>query len=143
VELTHAIVDGKNLSNIDGISYRIGDNIYENADRKLIRYIDQISFPAYALAGDLNRYPGAQPVLNPPSMHIMSSCGCSFHCIFCTKSVWENTVRFRTPQNIVDEIEFLHKKFGINEIFFQDDTMNLNRKWFFFSLRRNHCEGSK
>ncbi len=130
VELAQAIADSKALSKIEGISYRTGDNIYENADRKLIRDINQIPFPAYALAGDLKRYPGAQPVLKPPSMHIMASRGCPFHCIFCTKSVWGNTVRFRTPQNITDEVEFLHRRFGINEIFFQDDTMNLNRKWF-------------
>lgn len=61
----------------------------------------------------------------------MASRGCPYNCIFCTKSVWGKTVRFRSPDNIVDEVEMLHRKFGIDEVFFQDDTMNINRGWFF------------
>lgn len=60
----------------------------------------------------------------------MASRGCPFNCIFCTKSVWGNTIRFRSPEKIANEIEFLHNRFGINEIFFHDDTMNLKREWF-------------
>ncbi|HEX2957028.1 MAG TPA: radical SAM protein, partial [Chitinispirillaceae bacterium] len=38
---------------------------------------------------------------------------------------------FRSPENIISEVEYVHKNLGINEIFFQDDTMNLNRNWFY------------
>lgn len=116
---------------IGGIGDGIGENIRENPRRPYIKNIDEIPFPAFDLAGDLRRYPGAAPVIRPPSMHIMASRGCSFGCIFCTKSVWGRTVRFRSPKNVVDEVEMLHRNFGINEIFFQDDTMNINREWFF------------
>lgn len=119
------------LSKVLGISYRLGDNVYDSPDRPYISNIDKIPFPAYELAGDLRRYPGAAPVLYQPSMHVMASRGCPYGCIFCTKSVWGRDVRFRSPENIVDEVELLHKDFGINEIFFQDDTMNVNREWFF------------
>ncbi len=131
VELTKTIENKLDLANVMGISYRVSDKICNNTARPSIKDLDSIPIPAYDLAGDIKRYPGAQPVLKPPSMHIMASRGCPFSCIFCTKSVWGNTVRFRSPEKIVDEVEFLHSKHGINEIFFQDDTMNINRKWFF------------
>ncbi len=131
VELAKAIDNAEGFSDIVGIAYRDGNDIYETSSRKLISDLDSMPFPAYELAGDLRRYPGAHPVLKHPSMHIMASRGCPFSCIFCTKSVWGRTTRFRSPQNIVDEVKFLHRNYGINEIFFQDDTMNLNREWFF------------
>jgi anaerobic magnesium-protoporphyrin IX monomethyl ester cyclase len=130
VELARAIDNDDDLAKIAGISYRIGNSVYDNVRRPLIKELDSIPSPAYDLVVDLACYPGPQPVLKPPSMHIMASRGCPFKCIFCTKSVWGNSVRFRSPERVVDEVELLHYDYGINEVFFQDDTMNLNRKWF-------------
>lgn len=131
VDIAKELQADGDISIIKGISYRRNGALYDNPDQELIKDLDKIPFPAYELAGDLKCYPGAQPVLKIPSMHIMASRGCPYKCIFCTKSVWGNKVRFRKPEKIIDEVEFLHNKFGINEVFFQDDTMNVNRKWFF------------
>ncbi|HEW79880.1 MAG TPA: methyltransferase domain-containing protein [Phycisphaerales bacterium] len=131
VELAEVIDNNNDLADIAGISYRVKGNVYDNPTRPLIQNLDSIPYPAYDLSGNLDRYPGAQPVLKPPSMHIMASRGCPYNCIFCTKCVWGNSVRFRSSEKVVDEVEFLHDSYGINEIFFQDDTMNVNRKWFF------------
>jgi radical SAM superfamily enzyme YgiQ (UPF0313 family) len=38
-------------------------------------------------------------------------------------------VRFRKPASIIEEIKWLHRQYGVKEIFFQDDTFNLDRKW--------------
>jgi len=132
VEVMREIETGNNFTNIKGISYRHYDSIYENPDRGRIENIDSIPFPAFELVDRIGKYPGAAPVLKPPTMHIMASRGCPFKCTFCSsRNVWGHVVRFRSAGNIVDEVEMLRVKYGINEIFFQDDTMNVNRKWFF------------
>jgi radical SAM superfamily enzyme YgiQ (UPF0313 family) len=59
----------------------------------------------------------------------MASRGCPSKCIYCNKSVFGTQTRFRKPEKIIEEIKNLHEKYGIEEIFFQDDTFNLNRKW--------------
>jgi len=130
-EIARAIDGNGDFSEIKGICYRRDGDVHETEPRPLIEDLDTVPFPAYELAGDLTRYPGALPVLNSPSMHMMASRGCPFNCIFCTKSVWGNKMRFRSPQNTVDEVEHLHTMYGINEVFFQDDTMNMKRDWFF------------
>jgi radical SAM superfamily enzyme YgiQ (UPF0313 family) len=43
--------------------------------------------------------------------------------------LYDGKVRFRSPQKIVDEIEILIKKYGIKEIFFDDDTFTCNKNW--------------
>jgi anaerobic magnesium-protoporphyrin IX monomethyl ester cyclase len=132
VELMRSVESDNDFSKIKGISYRLYDDVYENSDRSRIQNIDSIPFPAYELVGNIGKYPGAAPVLRGPSMHIMASRGCPFSCTFCSsQNVWGHIIRFRSPQNIVDEVEMLHTRYGINEVFFQDDTMNVNREWFF------------
>lgn len=38
-------------------------------------------------------------------------------------------MRTRKPEAVVNEIEWLHRAYGIREIYFQDDTFNANKRW--------------
>lgn len=78
---------------------------------------------------DIGRFAGAYPLGPRPGMFVMGSRGCPFKCTFCSRSVFGNTVRYREPIAVVDDAERLAKDWGIREIFFQDDTFNINRKW--------------
>ncbi len=54
------------------------------------------------------------------------------NCTFCnTPLFWGKQVRYCKPMQVVDEVELLHNQYGINEIFFQDDTFNINHEWAF------------
>lgn len=101
-----------------------------NELRPPAKNLDYIPLPNLDLVDfNKNKFIGAKPVGALPSMHIMATRECPFHCTFCNKSVWVHTVRFRKPELILEEIKWLHEKYGVKEIFFQDDTFNLNRKW--------------
>ncbi len=78
---------------------------------------------------DIKRFAGAYPPGPRPGMFVMGSRGCPFKCTFCSRSVFGNTVRYRDPLAVVEEAERLAMDWGIKEIFFQDDTFNVNRKW--------------
>lgn len=120
------IVEGKDLEEIKGICY----SNKMNELRPPVRNLGYIPLPNLDLVVfDKNKFVGAEPVGAHPSMYIMACRGCPFKCIFCNKSVWGNTIRFRKPELIIEEIKWLHEKYGVKEIFFQDDTFNLNRKW--------------
>jgi len=128
-----------------------GDNVVvgegENAWLELLGHpaevhtIDDVPVPDYNLV-DLRRFCGTPPMIAPPSMSIMASRGCPGQCIFCnTPLFWGKKVRYRNPELVLEEIETLHRHHGINEVFFQDDTFNLNHDWataiFEGILRRN------
>ncbi|MDO8551680.1 MAG: hypothetical protein Q7S03_03330, partial [bacterium] len=36
-------------------------------------------------------------------------------------------IRFRSPENVVDEIIFLHREYGVKEIHFEDDNLTMKR----------------
>jgi len=45
--------------------------------------------------------------------------------------MWGNKWRGRSPENIIDEMELLYRKYGVNGFFFNDDTFVLDRKRIF------------
>lgn len=118
------IVGGKDLSEIKGICY----NHKMNPLRPLAESLDYIPLPNLALV-DINKFQGAYPLGPRPNMFIMASRGCPFHCTFCNKSVFGHSTRLRRPKAVIEEIKWLRERWGIKEIFFQDDTFNLNRGW--------------
>ena len=118
------IAEGKDLKDIKGICYAGR----ENPARGFSADLDHIPLPNLDLV-DINDFSGSDPVGGYPSMFIMASRGCPYQCCFCNKSIWGSKVRFRKPELIVQEIEWLHNKYGIREIFFQDDTFNMKREW--------------
>lgn len=118
------IIEGRNLEEIKGIFY----NGKMNGLRPLVENIDHIPLSNLDLIDDVDKYTGIGRG-RQRSMFIMASRGCPFHCIFCNKSVFGTKVRFRKPSKIIEEIKWLHEQYGISEIYFQDDTFNLNRKW--------------
>ena len=52
---------------------------------------------------------------------MMSARGCSFKCTFCYRM--DPGYRMRSPESLLDEIEMLHKDYGITYIAFQDDLL--------------------
>jgi anaerobic magnesium-protoporphyrin IX monomethyl ester cyclase len=96
-----------------------------------IKSIDDIPMPDYSLV-DMSKFSGISPVGTIPSVAIMASRGCPFQCTFCNTPIfWGRKVRYRDPEKVLDEVQHLHDKYGVNEIFFQDDTFNANHEWAF------------
>jgi anaerobic magnesium-protoporphyrin IX monomethyl ester cyclase len=123
------IVEGKPLSEVKGICYK-GT---VNPPRPFIQDFDYIPLLNLDLIGGregIKRFIGPYPRGPMPSMFIMASRGCFGKCKFCNTPVfWGSKVRTRDPEAVVEEIEWLHRAYGISEIYFQDDTFNANKRW--------------
>jgi len=130
LELAKAIEQKGDLGQVKGICYREKDSIKKTEMRPFIKNLDILPFPAIDLITPLERYLGTYPISAMPSMHIIASRGCPFKCTFCSNPVWGKTARFRSSESVIREVKMLRNDYGVKEVFFVDDTFNLNRTWF-------------
>lgn len=125
-EIAKRISQGKTLANVDGVYYRNESmQIIKNRDRKVIRNIDELPFPARDVLEKLIER-GHNPVLS-----VLSSRGCYGTCNFCNASTFSRlgggvSWRGRSAKNVVDELELLCKKYEAGSlhrlIHFYDDN---------------------
>jgi anaerobic magnesium-protoporphyrin IX monomethyl ester cyclase len=134
LELCRALESGRDpevLKDIRGLSFRSSRGIISAPPREPIRDLDTLPDPAFHLV-PFESYnfrfevPGHGLL---PAVNVMTSRGCPFFCNFCATPInWGRTVRMRSPENVVREIENHIRTYGIKVVFFYDDTFNANPK---------------
>ncbi len=136
VELAAALSAKKgDLESIDGIAFWKDGKIHIAHDRKLLDNLDSLPFPAWHKINP-NKYPKSPHgfiMVHKQIAPILSSRGCPHSCSYCAScKFWHQQIRFRSPSNVVDEIEYLYKHYGIREFSFWDDNL---------TIKRSHIEG--
>jgi len=120
------------LSEIDGIAWKEDGKVRVNPKTQLIENLDEIPFPARDLL-PMDLYPkiniphsfSAKHRYNTP---MITSRGCPCRCTFCSSSrFWGYKYRWRSAENVLDEIGELIDKWGIREIQFEDDNITANK----------------
>lgn len=123
--------DIEHLGLSGGISYRSGNKIVPNTQNNLIDNLDELPFPARHLV-DIKEYRNdihIMPYANEIAVDVITSRGCPFNCSYCTSpKLYGGKVRFRSPENVVAELEEIVNCYGIKNIHFHDDCFLLDRK---------------
>ncbi len=142
VEVANRIEHKEKLSSVNGIYYREGKNIFKNKSRMPIKDMDNIPFPAYDLfpmdiyinnpVGYINKNKWDKgnvliDVKIPKSTNINITRGCPYRCNFCYHDYLGPGYRHRSPQNILKEMNFLNKKYGITYFLWADDESIINK----------------
>lgn len=116
---------------IAGLSFRNGKGeIVHNAPRSPRRDLDSLPFPAHHLY-KIEQYTNLQPLtdgLDPKARAytIITSRGCPYQCIYCSKAVTGNLWRPRSAQNVIAEWRKLVVELKATEIGVTDDVMTLD-----------------
>ena len=117
------------LKNINGI---ITKN-FCNDKINFVENLDTLNFPAWEDFPLENYWMlgySHGPLSSKKYLPILSSRGCPYPCNFCViPKTNERRWRSRSPQNVVDELEYFMKKFNVKEFHFEDlnSTVNDNR----------------
>ena len=108
-----------------------GNGTTERIVKRPLLPIDDIPMPAYDLV-NMEHYLSLEPnpySMRPKTMCIISSRGCPNDCAYCSiKAVWGRSWRGRSPKLVVDEIEYLQRKYDVHEFSFLDDSMSIDKE---------------
>ncbi len=110
---------------IAGLAWRDGGEIVINPDRPFIPNLDDLPIPLHELLPlDKQR----MPMIKGPFTFIVTSRGCPAGCKFCIKHVsYQNSVRVRSPEKIVEELQRL-AELGIHNVHMYADLFTVNRE---------------
>lgn len=90
-------------------------------DKELFNYKVTTSF--------VSNFPG---IFNPPSVTMIASRGCPYNCTFCAphaKIMFGPRVRYRSVDNVIEELKILREKYHFRSLFFWDYSITLNENW--------------
>ena len=127
------LAEGKPFRQIPGIIYRDKEHIYRNKQRALIKDLDMLPAPNREILKK-NKY--TRKVYGRAATSVVTARGCSFNCAFCCKNIFGSQIRFRSPENVENEIKQIIQDHGIKNFLFYDDTFTLQRNRLYDLCRR-------
>jgi len=112
-----------------GVHYREDGEIVNTGPPRLIPDLDALPFIDRELVPWQNYHESWR--LYDPFMYMMAGRGCPYRCTFCSwpQMLYGGKVRFRSVQNVMEEVKLLVERYGAREIFFDDDTFTSNRSF--------------
>jgi Fe-S oxidoreductase len=121
---------GEGLESIQGIAYLDGNGtLCRNAERTKMKDLDTLPFPNRGKV-NLQLYLDAwreRHGTNAISINTMR--GCPYSCKWCSRAVYGQSYRRRSPANVVAEIETIQSNYDVDSIWFVDDVFTVSHKW--------------
>lgn len=107
---------------IDGLSYKRNGDIVHNKPRMLINNLDEIPIPSRDLLMGIENFTSEDMGV------IITSRGCPYHCTYCACPKMWRGVRYRSIDNVIEEIRQVMLEYGTVQFAIYDDTFTINRQ---------------
>ncbi|MBC8495970.1 B12-binding domain-containing radical SAM protein [archaeon] len=130
-KIIDAIKKKKNFENINNFYYKKQNNIIKS--RKESLEIKNIPIPNRYLLDNLEQYKfSKEKMFGYKALNMIASRGCPFTCEFCQpmlQSMFGTKTKLRNPREIIKEIYQLKSRYGVEAIWFSDDTFTFDKNW--------------
>lgn len=132
LELVKKLIQKEKVINLEGIAFKNSNGeIVETPRRKRKTNIDDLPYPDWD-SWSINEYIDHSQVSGISlgrGIPILGSRGCPYECTFCSNlDMWTKRFIMRDPKQLVDEMEFMKKKYNVNSFHFMDSTFIVNNK---------------
>ncbi|MBA4349521.1 MAG: B12-binding domain-containing radical SAM protein [Thermodesulfovibrio sp.] len=128
LNLIKALENKTPLCDVKGIAFRDGEKYIVNERELAIKDLDSIPNPYYAPL-PIEYYVNAKVFQMKPTdrmINMITSRGCNYHCNFCQRL--EKSIRFRSVENIIDELKKYITDYRINFVVFWDELFMFSEK---------------
>lgn len=133
-EIGRAVRERRPLSDTGGIVYRdrASGRIVTMPRRPRIGAVNAVARPAWHLF-PLDKYFDngiSYGIAYGRSLPIFATRGCPYECTFCSSpQMWGTKYSMRDPADVIDEIKFLNREYGVTNVDFYDLTAIIKRQW--------------
>ncbi|GAF86838.1 unnamed protein product, partial [marine sediment metagenome] len=128
VALLNGVKQGRDLREIKGIAFWKDGKAIVTPERRFVENLDYLP-----TAWDLIEWKDYTYYTKPGSTLavVSSSRGCTQNCSFCSQRLfWKQHWRARSPENLVAELEYLNKVFGVDVAMLSDEIPTFDRdRW--------------
>lgn len=135
LDLLKKMESGKDITDIESLYIKRNNEIYKNKVGNLTETLDDLPFIDRTII-DYQEHIGYPSETHDAYLCIMASKGCPYNCSYCSniffKNLYDNSnkyVRFRSPGNVIGEIEECERNYKFNKISFEDDMFTVSNKW--------------
>ncbi len=127
LELVEVLENNLSVDDILGLSYKDGEEIIHNSQRKFINDLDSLPYPNWKLIKGMMTYKVTPFNFNVYPIQVTR--GCPFNCTFCSVTPsFGKVCRHRSIDNVIDELK-TNKLESQNIIFFYDDNLVGNKPY--------------
>lgn len=127
--LLTALEQRSDVASITGISFRRNGETISTAARPVMKNLDELPLPAWDLV-DVGSYRKIWMKHHGYfSLNIATTRGCPFKCNWCAKPIYGNRYTSRSPQHVLNEIEYLKSNFAPDHFWMCDDIFGLKPGW--------------
>ncbi len=114
------IVDSKNIGKIGGIAYRKGGRVVINGRDSYLKNLDGLPFPSVELINIGDYSVPYTYCMENPVFPLETSRGCVYGCIYCNKSIFGRTFRYKSAKRVIDDLKKI-AALGYREVHIVDD----------------------
>lgn len=120
-------VNGADWDSLPDVTFRNEQDVIRTHRETPLLDLDTLPLPARHLIDNCFY---RSPETGNPLTTVVTSLGCPHKCIFCSVPALTGTnVRYRSPENVVAELEDCQQRYGIREFLFHADTFTFNKRW--------------
>lgn len=121
---------GSGIDGVRGITFFENGKARSNPDEPLIENLDDIPYPAWDMIPPAlySKFSMQLYKRRPVVCTILTSRGCPFGCTFCASRVHGKRIRYRSPVDVVSEMEMLVRKYSVGEFMILDDNFTMKKE---------------
>ncbi|MDP8217060.1 MAG: radical SAM protein [Candidatus Kaelpia imicola] len=127
----------RDLDSVPSIYFKRDRTIFKSREERKQIELDSLEIPALDLLENLDQYFDLWHYLDPldpakRGLNVIASRGCLFNCSYCQPTlrlIFGDGIRYKSPQYLIKELNYYRESFRIENFFFHDDTLPVNRDW--------------